>query len=331
VVTIEDVARRAGVSIATVSRVLSPGTQPHPVSHATAERVRTAAYELHFVPSAIAQGLVVRRSGLLGLLVPDLNDPYYPHIASGVERSASAAQLSVLICNTLGEETHFRDYLRLLRARRVDAMIVSGGSTLSFRELRMLDEVDVPAILIGRPNQTTELPYVSIDNVSAARAATRHLLDVGRTRLAHLAGPVLQSTMHDRLEGFVATVEESSAQGEVLESSGSIESGYATMRERLARRGPRPDGVFGATDRLAIAAMAAIHDARLRVPADVAVIGFDDISLAAMLRPSLSSMAQPAAELGAKAIELVLRVAAGEKVEPITLQAKPAFRASTQA
>ncbi|HET6315935.1 MAG TPA: LacI family DNA-binding transcriptional regulator, partial [Chloroflexota bacterium] len=211
-VTIEDVARRAGVSIATVSRVLSPGLQPHPVRPTTAERVRAAAYALHFVPSAIAQGLVVRRSGLIGLLVPDLNDPYYPHIASGVERSAWSAQLSVLICNTLGEEARLRDYLRLLRARRVDAMVVSGGSALTHRELRMLSQVEVPVVLVGRPYKSEfGLAYVSIDNVAAARVASQHLVDLGRTRLAHLAGPVQQSTMVDRQEGFVMTIEASAA------------------------------------------------------------------------------------------------------------------------
>ncbi len=328
-VTIADVARQAGVSIATVSRVLSPGQQPHPVSPATAERVRAAARELRFVPSAIAQGLVERRSGLIGLLVPDLSDPYYPNIASGVERSARAAKLSVLICNTLGEESHLRDYVRLLRARRADAIVISGGSSLTRRELDMLTQLEMPVVLIGRPIEAG-LTCVCVDNYGAARWVTQHLVDLGCKRLAHLAGPQQQSTMQDRLAGFRLIVADARVEFEVIESSGTIEDGYNVMGDRLARPGPRPDAVFGATDRLAIAAMAAIQDAGLRVPQDVAVVGFDDIPLAAMLRPSLSSVAQPAEVLGEKAIELALRLAAGDKVKSISLDARPVFRASTE-
>jgi LacI family transcriptional regulator len=331
-VTIADVARRAGVSIATVSRVLSPSSDPHPVSASTAQRVQAAALELKFVPSAIAQGLVVRRSGLIGLVVPDLSDPYYPNIASGVERTARNASLSVLICNTLGEEAHLRDYLQLLRARRVDAIVISGGSALTPSELDLVAQLDAPVVLIGRPNEDAEarLAFVSIDNVAAARAVTQHLVELGRKRIAHLAGPATQSTMQDRWLGFAGVVEEAGVDMMLLETSGAPEEGYREVTEALSQRRRRPDAIFAATDRLAVAAMAAIHDARLRVPRDVAVIGFDDIPLAAMLRPSLSSVHQPAELLGQKAIELALKLAAGEAVEPIVLPAQPLFRGSTQ-
>src|ERR671931_1857805 len=138
VATIADVAQAAGVSIATVSRVLSPGPSPHPVRAATAERVRAAARELNFVPSPLARGLASNRSGLLGLLVPDLADPHYPQIASGVEDAARAAGLAVLICNTMANPSRLVEYVRLLRARHVDAIVLSGGSTLSPQELDAL-------------------------------------------------------------------------------------------------------------------------------------------------------------------------------------------------
>jgi LacI family transcriptional regulator len=333
VVTIADVAARAGVSIATVSRVLSPGAAPHPVSADTAERVRAAARELSFVPSAMAQGLVVRRSGLIGLVVPDLLDPYYPSIASGVEQAARKSQHAVLICNTLGTESRLRDYVRLLRARRVEAIVVSGGSTLRDRQLRLLERSDVPVVLIGRPVEDGGLTYVSIDNMAAARAATEHLIQIGRTRIAHLSGATTQRTMHDRADGFFAAVRIPSIEGRLeallLETSGAPEHGYSVVAEQLAK-GPRADGIFAATDRLAIAAMAAVHDAGLQVPQDVAVIGFDDIPLAGLLRPSLSSVAQPAVQLGKEAIRLALQLAAGQRAQSVVLPARPIFRASTQ-
>jgi LacI family transcriptional regulator len=329
-VTIADVARAAGVSITTVSRVLSPGASPLPVNAVTAERVQAAARELHFVPSANARGLVARRSGLIGLVVPDLTDPHYPQIASGVEHAARTAQLAVLICNTLGDLLNLDEYVRLLRARQVDAIVLSGGSSLGLRELRLAAQSGVPVVLIGRPGYKSDLPYVSIDNVKAAREATQHLVDTGRRHVAHLAGPVTQTTMFDRTQGYLDAVKANDIWSGVIETSGAPEQGYELLLPALkARR--RPDAVFASTDRLAIAAMAAIHDAGLNVPEDIAVTGFDDIPLAALLRPSLSSVSQPADQLGVAAVEVALALAAGRPVQPVVLPARLIVRRSTRA
>jgi LacI family transcriptional regulator len=328
-VTIADVARASGVSITTVSRVLSPGATPHPVNSDTAERVRAAARELSFVPSAIARGLVARRSGLIGLVVPDLTDPHYPQIASGVEHAARTAELAVLICNTLGDPLNLGDYLRLLRARQVDAIVLSGGSSLGVRELRLAAQCGVPVVLIGRPGHKSELPYVSIDNLRAAREATQHLVDTGRRHIVHLAGPVTQTTMFDRTQGYLDAVKANDIWSGVVETAGSPEQAYDLLLPVLkAKR--QPDAVFASTDRLAIAAMAAIYDSGLKVPEDIAVMGFDDIPLAAQLRPSLSSVTQPADQLGAAAVELALAFAAGRPTPPVILPARPVVRGSTR-
>jgi LacI family transcriptional regulator len=329
-VTIADVARAAGVSITTVSRVLSPGVTPHPVNALTAERVQAAARELHFVPSAIARGLVARRSGLIGLVVPDLTDPHYPQIASGVEHAARTAQLAVLICNTLGDSLNLDEYVRLLRARQVDAIVLSGGSSLGPRDLRLAGQSGVPVVLIGRPGYKSDLPYVSIDNVKAAREATQHLIDTGRRRIAHLAGPPTQTTMFDRNQGYADAIQANNADLRVIKTSGAPEQGYEQLRKVLSEK-RRPDAVFAATDRLAIAAMAAIFDAGLEVPDDIAVMGFDDIPLAALLRPSLSSVSQPADQLGEAAVELALALAAGRPAPSVVLPAHPIVRGSTRA
>jgi DNA-binding LacI/PurR family transcriptional regulator len=330
VVTISDVAHRAGVSISTVSRVLSPGINPHPVNVATAERVREAARELNFVPSALARGLVARRSGLIGLVVPDLTDPHYPHIASGVEDAARDAELAILICNTLGDPARLTDYLRVLRSRRVDAIVLSGGASLGPRELSRLTDGDVPVVVIGRPASPTGLAYVTIDNVQAARAATQHLIDMGRQRVAHLAGPQSQTTMADRAEGFMAAVRAVGRPLLLLRTDGSPEHGYETVSTAMqASARERPDAIFAATDRLAIAALAAALDVGRQVPTDLALVGFDNIPLNDYLRPSLSSVNQPARELGLTAIQLALRLAAGESVDPVILPAELIIRGSS--
>jgi LacI family transcriptional regulator len=328
VVTITDVARAAGVSIATVSRVLSPGAIPHPVRADTAERVRNAARRLRFVPSPIARGLAAGRSGLVGLIVPELGDPHYPQIAIGVENAASAAQLAVLICNTIGEINRLTEYLQLLQARRVDAIVLSGATSLNAVELLALQQCEVPLVLIGRPTIPVPWPNVSVDNRTGARQATQHLIQLGRQRIMHLGGPRLQTTMVDRARGYSDEMAERPA--EILETNGTPEDGYERLRQRLDDPTRlAPDAIFAATDRLAVAAMALAADRHLHVPNDLAVIGFDDIPLAAQLRPSLSSLSQPADELGAVAIDMVQRLAAGESVQPRLLAARLVERQST--
>jgi len=186
VATIADVARSAGVSIATVSRVLSPGAVPHPVRFETAERVREAARQLNFVPSPLARGLAARRSGLIGLVVPDLADPHYPQIAIGVEERARRAGMGVLICNTLGEPERLLEYLQLLEARRVDLIVLSGATSLGDAELRVVQRCSVPTVLIGRPAMPLGWPYVSIDNREGGRLATHHLRGLGCLDIVHL-------------------------------------------------------------------------------------------------------------------------------------------------
>jgi LacI family transcriptional regulator len=331
VATIADVAQAAGVSIATVSRVLSPAPRPYPVRPATAERVRAAAAALNFVPSALGRGLATSRSGLLGLLVPDLADPHYPHIASGVEDAARAADLAVLICNTLGSLDRLNEYLRLLHARHVDAIVLCGGSTLSADDLAPLEASSAPVVVIGRPAEPSRLPFVSIDNLDAARAATVHLLAGGRERIAHLGGPPAQTTMLDRANGYRSAMADAHLPHLVVETNGSPEDGLrqaAMLFERPASQ--RPDAVFAATDRLALAVLAAAADLNVRVPQELAVVGFDDLPLAPYVRPALSSVAQPARRLGELAIQKASRLIAGVDVEPSFLRAELVVRESSR-
>jgi LacI family transcriptional regulator len=331
VATIADVAQAAGVSIATVSRVLSPGPRPYPVRPDTAARVRAAAAALNFIPSPLARGLATNRSGLLGLLVPDLADPHYPHIASGVEDSARAAELAVLICNTLGSPERLADYLRLLRARHVDAIVLCGGSTLGPDELATLEATSSPVVLIGRPAEPSRLPFVSIDNSKAAREATVHLLAAGRTRIAHLGGPPAQTTMLDRADGYRWAMAEAGLPSLVVETSGSPEDGLRHARTLLERPpGQRPDAIFAATDRLALAVLAAAADLEVQVPQQLGVVGFDDLPLAPYFRPALTSVAQPARQLGELAIQAALQLSAGRRVEPVFVPAELVVRDSSR-
>lgn len=313
-----------------MSRVLSPGSPAHPVSTEAARRVRQAAAELDFVPSALASGLANRRSGLLGLVVPDLADPHYPLVARGAEERARLEGLALLVCNTLGRAERLTQYLRLLRARRVDALVISGGGNLDPGEIDAIRATGLPTVLIGRPNPENAFPYVAVDNHAAAADATGHLAALGRQRIVHLAGPGGQTTMADRASGFRRALDERALVAHVAATDGSAEEGFLTT-ERLLDLPPdqRPDALFAATDRLAVAALRAALRRGLQLPRDLALVGFDDVPLAAFLCPSLSSVAQPARELGEAAIQLALAAIGGAKVQSLRLPAHLIVRESS--
>lgn len=308
--TIRDVARRAGVSIATVSRVLNRAD--HPVRPEVRARVEAAARALDFHPSSLARGLAGRETRTLALVVPDIANPYYPRLSRGAEDVASAHGYAVLVCNWDHRPEKLAVYLRLLHEKRVDGVLLAGGGQERPDDLAALAGGELPIEAIGR--QPLAAPSVRIDNVAAGRDATAHLLERGQRRIAFLGGPSGHTTAADRRDGYRQALEAAdglrSADLE-LEAGLSPEAG-ARAAAALLRRDPLADAVFAFNDLLAIGLIHGLLAAGRRVPEDVAVIGFDDIPLAPYLRPSLSSVAVPAYELGSTAAERLLRRLAGE-------------------
>jgi LacI family transcriptional regulator len=321
--TIHDVARRAGVSIATVSRVLNRSA--HPVREAVRVRVEAAARELDFHPSSLARGLAGQSTRTLALVVPDIANPYYPRLSRGVEDVAAARGYALIVCNTDHSIDKLAMYLRLLREKRVDGILLAGGgherpqqlAAGSRRALGELAEAGLPVQAIGR--HPLEAPSVRIDNVAAARAATSHLLERGRKRVAFVGGTAGHTTVQDRRKGYRqalrAARQRPIASHEVLTSFSPADGEAAGGL--LLQQSPPPDGVFAFNDYLAVGVIHALLQAGRRVPEDVAVIGFDDIPLASYFRPSLSSVAVPAYELGVAAAERLLCQLAGEDVSGV--------------
>jgi LacI family transcriptional regulator len=312
--TIQDVARRAGVSIATVSRVLNRSA--HPVRAAVRERVEAAARELDFRPSSLARGLAGRETRTLALVVPDIANPYYPRLSRGVEDVASAHGYALIVCNTDHQAGKLAVYVRLLREKRVDGVLLAGGGHEEAADAPAGAELAtrVPVQTIGR--HPLEAPSVRIDNVEAGRGATNHLLERGRERIAFVGGPAEHTTVADRRQGYRQALR---AAGLGLSPSLELETGFSpadgeSAAHRLMELTRRPDAVFAMNDHLAIGVMHAMVEAGLRVPDDLVLIGFDDIPLAPYLRPSLSSVAVPAYELGSAAAERLLRQLAGDTV-----------------
>jgi len=349
-VTIMDVARTAGVSPATVSRVLNRSS--HPVSARGRRRVLAAARKLAYIPNLLARSLLTHRTAALGILIPDVSNPYYAAVLRGIEDAVGSTGRTVILCNTDRNPEKQRLYLRALMERRVDGLIVAGGSF--GRAETEITGGDLPVVMIGR--HPARFPSVRIDNVEAAALAASHLLALGHRRILHLAGPPASLTAADRLKGFRRALAEG---GIPLENGLVAEVGFSPARAGAAVRsaftapgrspgsrasaghrasgrgargrpdGDRPTAVLAANDQVAIAAIRALHELGLRVPDDVSVVGFDDTPLASYTVPSLTTVAVPAYELGRTAVSLLAAALEGRRAASVVLPCELRVREST--
>lgn len=328
-VSIRDVAAAAGVSTATVSRVLSPASSQFPMRQETRERVVQAIKDLGYRPNALARALLHQRTAAIGLVLPDISNPYYPPLVRGVEDVASAHCYRVVLCNTDRDQEKIAAYLDTLVMTRVDGIIVAGGSLTQLSgESDVLRTYQTKLVTVGR--HELEHRSVRIDNVAATRTATQHLLDLGHRRIAFLRGPEESSTAADRLAGYRAAMGDTPIADEPLRTRGFDErSGYELTRALLDNT-PRPTAFVSANDRMAFGAYAAIADAGLSLPCDVSVVGFDDVPMASFVRPTLTTVAVPTYEIGQTAMRLLLAAFEGDvTTDPVLLPTRLVVRNST--
>lgn len=320
--TIYEVARRSGVSTATVSRVMADGKG---FSAATRVRVLAIAAELGWVPSGPARGLASRRSGIVGLLFPDLGRSgeaeeesplYVDQVIRGAERAATAVGDAVLIAATQCESG--RD-LAFSVAGKVDGLVVMARS-LSDEDVDMLART-LPVVMLANNRTRSGLDFVGADNRTGARDVTAHLItEHGYEDLAFVGGPPQSPDSDDRFAGFCdALAQAGRPVPDAPEASGGFTEagGEQAVRAMLAQRTPR--AIVCGNDEMAIGALAALRAARLRVPADVAVTGFDDIAATRHVRPALTTVHQPMRELGERAVQVLLGRLADPGGPPFTV------------
>jgi DNA-binding LacI/PurR family transcriptional regulator len=327
-VNIKDVAQRAGVSISTVSRTLN--NTDYPVRPETRKRVLDAAKELGFRPNDLARGLISSKSRTIGLIIPDISNPYYPELSLGVESTAAKHGYSVVFCNTGRSVEKLEEYVDVLLQKRADGIILAGGGTQSKQASQVLTDFDLAVALVGRHN--LPFPSVQINNRKAAKEATDHLLELGHRRVAFISGPLNLTSVQDRLIGYREALEEHGLEPDdrlVREGNFEARSGYSAAMTLLQGE-PRPTAIFAANDRMAISVISAAIDLGLNVPRDLSVVGFDDTILASQIRPALTTVAVPAYEMGTSAVELLLSTLAGKECpQTVWLSAELIVRQST--
>ena len=314
--TLEAVARRAGVSRATVSRVVNGSTT---VAEPIRKAVHQAVAELGYVPNLAARTLVTQRTDSIALVMPEeatrvfSDDQVFPGIIRGAAQELEAADKQLVLMLAGSPAGHER-VERYTTGRHVDGVLFAslhGADPLPAK----LAALGIPVVCSGRPLDGAEVPYIDVDQVGGVTRAVRYLIDSGRRRIATIAGPQDMVAGIERLAGYRDTVAAAGLPEMVAVGDFTRESGAAAMRELLAAH-PDLDAVFAASDLMAHAALRTLREAGRRVPDDVAVIGFDDIETAAYTDPPLTTVRQPILELGRQGTRLLLRLAAGEAVEP---------------
>jgi len=327
-VNIADVAREAGVSVQTVSRALNNKGE---ISAETRERVLGIVERLGYRPNTLARGLVTQKTSTLGLVVPDIANPFFSEVARGAEDTAHGAGFSLLLCNTMENPTREVDALRTLEAQRVDGIILC-SSRLSEEEFHAMLARLPAVILVNRESSRNDLKSVCIDDEAGARCATQHLLHSGHRSIAFLAGPPASHSGRRRAQGYQRALSEAEIPIDPELSAvctPHLEGGYNAVRQLLSCR-PEIDAFFCYNDLVAVGALQACAAQGRRVPEDIAVVGCDDILLAGLVTPPLTTLRSDKRGLGAEAVRLLLRRLTGcaDGCENVVLQPELIVRAS---
>ncbi len=302
--TISDVAKLAGVSTMTVSRVINNSGY---IGQATRERVERAIAQLDYVPNALARGLRFKQTKTIALIITDITNPFFTTVARGVEDAANEQGFSVIFCNTDESESEESEYLNMLLQKQVDGILLVPARSSS-ESISLLQSRSVPTVLLDRRVPGVRADSVLGDSEDGAYQLMRYLLDQGHRRIAVLNGPRAVSTAADRVVGYRRAMAEFGVP--VDESLIFYDSFSQAGGDRMARQAlevtPRPTALFAGNNFIAVGAFGALRAAGVRVPEEMSLVAFDDLAVPLAMDPFLTVVAQPAYEMGRRATELLL-------------------------
>ncbi|MFW5994099.1 MAG: LacI family DNA-binding transcriptional regulator [Halanaerobiaceae bacterium] len=303
-ITIKDIAKKSGVSVTTVSRVLN---EKPDVNDQTRAKVLKIIEESNYRPNGMARSLVINQTYSIGLIIPDINNPYFPEVARGVEDQAQDSSYSVIFSSTDNKLEREKDVIDLMLHKRVDGLIVS--LSLANRSiLERLEAKNIPVVQLDRKIPDSIYPAVMIDNQRSAYKAVQFLIDQGYSNIAHITGDLKTVPGQKREDGYRKAILDNNLrldEESIIEGDFSKKSGYKAM-VKMIDEGNLPEAIFAANDLMAIGVLEVCRERNIKVPEDLVIIGHDDISIANLVYPSLTTMAQPKYKLGKKASQLLI-------------------------
>lgn len=329
-ITMRDVADYANVSLSTVSRVLNN----HPsVDEQLRQRVLDAVRSLGYQPNQAARRLRSNTSNVIGLIISDIENPFFTSVVRGVEDLAYAHQRNVILCNTDEDPAKEQIYLEVMQAERVAGLII----TPTYGERRhdsfaRLQALGIPIVLLDRSLSGSEFDDVTVDNLSGAYQAVKHLLQLGRKRIAMVTAETRLTTFQQRHQGYLKALAEFGIkpQKELVKVTDPKTAAAQQVTAQLLQLSRPPDAIFAANNLMTIGVLNTLREQRVRVPEDVALVGFDDMPWSGQLSPPVTSVSQPTYELGREAARLLLRRINDPDVHPqsIVLQTRLVVRES---
>lgn len=302
--TIRDVAARAGVSVATISRVFNDTA---PVREEVRQKVLTVARGMSYVPHAAARSLSIRSTATIGVVLPDLHGEFFSEVIRGIDIAARQSGFHILVSGSHADRDEMRAVLAALRGR-VDGLIVMSPDLEPGTLVADLPH-GIPIAVLN--SQVEGRPSITIDNFGGARGVVKHLVALGHRRIAFVGGPPLNGDAGERRRGYRAGIRSTGLETIELDGLFTEDSGYEAARTFL-ERSPRATALFAANDAMAIGALSALREAGVAVPRDIALVGFDDVPIARYLAPPLTTVAVPIAELGRAAFDVLHTMIRGD-------------------
>lgn len=306
--TIKDVARVSGVTVTTVSRVLNNRGY---ISEVTRKKVHDAMEELNYQPNEIARSLFRRKSNFIGLIIPNVAHPFFAELTSYIEYYAYKAGYKILICNSYQDSVKEKDYVQMLKSNQVDGIIM-GSHTLDTSDYLT---PTLPIVAIDR-NLSKGIPFVTSDNYKGGLLATNLLIDKGCRKLAHISGPLeLNTPANKRYEAFIDVVTEKKIEYVIKQAKLDIFESYEKLVVKLLSEHPDIDGIFASSDMIAASIIHVANIIGINIPGDLKIVGYDDISLAALIVPTLTSIKQPIELMGELAVKILIDQIEGKVVD----------------
>ena len=321
--TLKDVAKVAGVSYATVSRALSGSPE---IGEKTRQRILKLCDEMGYTPDSVARSMVMKRTNIIGLILASIDNPFMSELTVHLETYARAHGYNLMVCNSSYNSAQERDVFRLLLSRKVDGIIILPISHESHENLKSLT-AQVPTVFVSENMQDLPENYISIDNTQGMQIATEYLYSLGHRKILYLGARKNSVTHSLRVEGYISTCRKLGLEPNIIESSyprSSHEAGYLLAREHFSS--PHDEtAILCASDTLAIGVMHAAYEKGIRIPEDLSLMGFDNISFASLPPINLTTINQPKQELATAAMDMLFRHIDGTETEYTSMLVSPSL------
>lgn len=307
-VTIKDIAKLADVSITTVSRVVN--NKSNGVGEETRQRIQKIMSDLNYHPNRVAIGLVTKKTNILGLVLPDITNPFFPEIVRGVEDTAALYGYNIILCNSDDNEKKERTYIQILKEKCVDGIIYTGVLSNSDKNLNVLYDYNIPFVMMDRSIDNTGVPVVYTDGETGMYNMIKYIISLGHKRIAYISGSRGSSPGDMRFKGYKKALNEENIDIDysiIKEGNYKIKSGIECMTS-LLNSGREFTAVACANDLMAVGALDALNSRKIRVPEEISISGYDNIYLSNVTCPKLTTVAQPTYEMGCESTKMLINL-----------------------